>query len=73
MRTLLFAVVALALSGCVPSEVFVMQDPKTGQIVQCKTESHDSLFPIIQGLQDNAGAERCAKGYKAAGWKQMNQ
>jgi hypothetical protein len=73
MRYLLLAASAILLSGCVPSEVFVMQNPKTGEIVQCKTESHNSLFPIVQGLQDNAGAEHCAAGYKAAGWRQMNQ
>ena len=73
MRILLIMSAALVLSACVPAEVFVMKNPKTGELIQCRSENHGSAaFPIIQGLQDNGGAENCAKGYEAAGWQRMN-
>lgn len=73
MRVLLLTAAALMLAGCVDSEVFVMKDPKTGQIAQCGATGHGaSFFPIIQTKIDNTSAESCAKGYQAAGWQRMN-
>jgi hypothetical protein len=72
-RLLLIAGMAIVLSGCVDSEVFVMKDPKTGQVARCGSTEHGaSFFPIIQTKIDNTSAESCAKGYEAAGWQRMN-
>ena len=73
MRAVIVFGAALVLSGCVSSEIFVMRDPKTGQVVQCGATGHGaSFFPIIQTNIDNTSAESCAKGYEAAGWQKMN-
>lgn len=73
MRYLLVVVITLAVAGCVESKVYVMKDPKTGQITQCGSTEHGaSVFPIIQTNIDNTSAESCAKGYEAAGWQRMN-
>jgi hypothetical protein len=62
----------IALAGCVPATVVILKDPGTGQVVRCDRASSVTLFPIAQTLSDNAGAESCARGYEAAGWKRMN-
>jgi len=70
---LVLMVGALLLSGCVNSEVYIMQNPKTGEIQRCGSNEHgNSPFPIAQAEMDNSAARNCAKGYEAAGWKKMN-
>ena len=64
---------AFTLGGCAEGHVYVMQDPKTGSIKECRGNNHgSSFFPLVQAHTDNAAALSCAKGYEAAGWKRMN-
>jgi hypothetical protein len=73
MKAVAVLMALILLAGCAESEVFVMKDPKTGQIIQCAGPTTGaSFFPIIQTNINNSAAERCAKGYEAAGWRRMN-
>jgi hypothetical protein len=73
MRVLLIAGAALLLAGCVPGEVYVMKNPKTGEIHECRPGDHGlGLFPLIESAQNNGMARDCAAGYEAAGWQRMN-
>jgi hypothetical protein len=69
---LIAMVILTGLAGCVPATVVILKDPASGQVVRCDRTSSVTLFPIAQTLSDNAGAESCARGYEAAGWKRMN-
>jgi hypothetical protein len=63
---------ALILAGCA-RDVFVMKNPKTGEVVQCRGGAEGaSFFPIAQAMANSSAAESCAKGYEAAGWQRMN-
>lgn len=74
MRKALALFVLLAVGGCVETEVFVLKNPKTDEIVQCRgNNSGPALFPIVQANMDNAAARDCAKGYQAAGWILLNK
>ena len=64
--------IALALAGCVQSELIIMKNPATGEIVRCEKNSGASFFPIAQTMMDNTAARSCAEGYQAAGWQRMN-
>lgn len=71
MRWVLLACVCLP--GCVGSEVFVLRNPQTGEVKECRAEgARNSLFPIAQAMIDNSTAASCARGYQAAGWQKMN-
>ncbi|MBL6082598.1 hypothetical protein JMJ56_32040 [Belnapia sp. T18] len=71
MRLSLLGCVLLA--GCVGSEVFVLRNPATGEIKECRAEgARNSFFPIAQAMIDNSTAASCARGYQAAGWQKMN-
>jgi hypothetical protein len=73
MRKLLVLLSALALGGCVESQVIVLKNPANGAIIQCRAGTTGaSFFPIIQTEIDNSSAQSCAKGYEAAGWQRMN-
>jgi hypothetical protein len=73
MRKIIFGAAMLAaLSGCVPSEVIVLKNPTSGEIVRCEKNSGASFFPIAQTMMDNSAARNCAAGYQAAGFQRMN-
>lgn len=67
------AICAGGLAACVPAKDYVMKNPKTGEIKECRADSPGSPFPIIAQTQANKAAESCAEGYEAAGWKKMNR
>jgi hypothetical protein len=71
-RIALWLIPTVSLVGCVPSEVIVMKNPNTGEIVRCEKNSGASFFPIAQTMMDNSAARSCAQGYQAAGWQRMN-
>jgi hypothetical protein len=63
---------ALTLAGCVQSEMIILKNPTTGEIVRCEKNSGASFFPIAQTMMDNSAARSCAAGYQAAGWLRMS-
>jgi hypothetical protein len=69
---ILAAALVAALAGCVSSEIHVLKNPATGEIVRCERNSGPSLFPIVQTIADNGAARSCADGYEAAGWQRLN-
>jgi hypothetical protein len=60
---------ALTLAGRVQSEMIILKNPTTGEIVRCEKNSGASFFPIAQTMMDNSAARSCAAGYQAAGWQ----
>jgi hypothetical protein len=62
----------LSLGGCVQSEMVIMKNPATGEVIRCERNSGPSLFPIAQTMMDNTAARSCAEGYQRAGWQRMN-
>lgn len=73
MRRLVPLLACFALPACVGSEVFILRNPQTGEIKECRAEgARNSFFPIAQAMIDNSTAESCARGYQAAGFQRMN-
>lgn len=71
-KVLMLVAAGFVLSACVESEVIVLKNPMTGEVVQCAKNSGASFFPIAQTLMDNSAARNCAKGYEGAGWVRTN-
>lgn len=64
MRNLIcLTLVAIALNACAAGPL-VLQNPKTGQIVQC---SGNGI-----GLERYYGNQDCANAYASLGYKQVN-
>ena len=73
MRAIFVIGIALVLSGCAESEVYVLKNPKTGETRECHGDEHSfTFFPIVQNVNNHESAEACARGYEAAGWQRMN-
>jgi hypothetical protein len=63
MKRFTLAVAVLCLAGCTP-QLVVMQNPTTGELVQCR---HDPWGSIV-----GADVRACVDGYTKAGWRDMN-
>ena len=60
---LLLLTVSLASCANMPPELVVMQNPKTGEVVQCR---HDAWGTFIRD-----DVSKCVDGYTKAGWKAL--
>lgn len=72
LRTAATVLVTFTMIGCTQSEMIVLQNPRTGEIKECKTNSGPSPYPIAQTMIDNTATRRCAEGYQRAGFVRMN-
>jgi|LakMenEpi03Aug12_release.lakeMendotaPanAssembly.Ray.scaffolds.fasta_scaffold1042010_2 hypothetical protein len=70
-KNLALLVIIISVGGCA-TKSYIMQNPKTKEVVQCNSTGGGSMFILIERWQNNAGVEHCAEGYEAAGWKRLN-
>jgi len=66
-QVLTIALASVMLTSCtsLPPELVVMQNPKTGEVVQCK---HDAWGTFVR-----EDVKNCVDGYTKAGWVRLTK